>query len=1454
MKLETVVKASKAVSDEIDLKKLIETLMAGALETTGADRGLLFMPHNERFEAAVAARASDDGVVVTPLHSPIATTKSLQSIIKTVTYTRESVIIDDASQAETFIDDDYLQEGAARSLLCLPLLRQGHLVGVLYLENTRTIAAFTPERIAELDLLATRAATSLEIACLHNDLRESEAKFRSLMRKIQVAVVVHAADTRILSANSMAQELLGLSEAQLLGKTTTESAWRLLREEGSVMPQDEYPVNRVLASHSLLENYVIGIDRPDREEPVWVLVGGIPIFDEAENITQVIVNFTDITEQKKAEQKLAASEQLFRTLVEHSPDHIARYDLNLRRIYLNPVISKLFKASPDEVLGQTSKVASPLIDPEGFMGNLRKVIETGQERSDEIGFQTPQGEIRWASTRFAPEFDLEGKVESVLVISNDTTERKKAELQLTNTKQMYQTLVDNLPDCIARFDADGRRLFINSTAEKTFGLDRNTTRSQSLGASASSGQDEQNIALNQSIRRVFESGKPEVIEAQLETLKGRRDFEIRHIPERGEQGEISAVLGIAHDITETKQADKRNREHLHFLQSLDRFNQLLHEEGDIEQIMNRALKEVLDIFDGDRAYLAYPGDPDAETWSVHMESTRPEYPGILQQEPQPMNDSMSSLVQALLELNHPVAIGPGGQYSVPAETTEKFNVQSDLVMILRPMVDKPWLFGIQQCSHVRIWSDQEKRLFEEISHRLSDGLNNLLIRRNLRESEARFRLVFESTPVSIQEEDYSAVKRYLESLRPEFGDDLEAYLEQHPEVLDKCAALVRVIDINRASLALHEADNKDAILLRGLPETFIPETQAAYRDVLASLMGGETNFRKETEMLTLSGRRQHVDVFISVCPGYEKSLGKVLVSLIDITQRKQDEDSLRLAASVFSTSQEGILISDTHNRIIDINPAFTELTGYTREEALGKNPSFLSAGRQDKRFYAEMWQSINATGEWQGELWNMRKSGEVYPEWLSIIAVKDEQGQLQRYVGAFSDISIIKQHEADLERIAHYDMLTSIPNRRLLGNQLEKAIAHSRRNGKNLAVCYLDLDGFKPINDEFGHEGGDRMLVEIARRLEAMSRGEDTVARLGGDEFVLLWSDIGSKGDCVKALERILNKVAEPMLLEGQLVSVSASIGVTLYPDDSVDADSLLRHADHAMYTAKQLGKNRYQIFDARLERQISAQVELMEKIGSGLERGQFELYYQPKVDYRTGKAVGAEALLRWNDPVLGLVGPKEFISLIENDSMAFRMGRWVMEQAVRQARIWHEQGIRLPISINVFPRHLKHSTFVDDLRSAIASNWPQMPGDLLMIEIVETNDLEELEPIEQVIRQCLAMDISFSLDDFGTGYSSLVYLRRLSIQELKIDQSFVRDMLDDPEDEAIVVSVIRLGQAFGLQVVAEGVETVEQAQHLVDLGCHIVQGYGLGRPMPAHTLEKWYADYSALGVKECNK
>jgi diguanylate cyclase (GGDEF)-like protein/PAS domain S-box-containing protein len=1292
------------------------------------------------------------------------------------------------------------------------------------------------------------------------------------------------------------------------------------------------------------------------------------------------------------------------------------------------------------------------------MANLQKVIDTARECSDEISFRTPQGELRWASSRFAPEFDIDGKVQSVLVISNDITEKKLAESErleylqflenLDRVNQVLQTEGDieailkralnevlDIFDCDRAYlqypcdpDAasewhmpmecckpdypsplpDGRRLPYHPHIADTmramlesstpiplgphtdypippeitenlgvrsllatsicprvdrpwhFGIqqcsheriwtDQEKRLFEEIGHRLADGLNSLLITRNlrQSearFRLVFENSPvpiqeedysavkrhleslrprygddlagflaqhPEVVgecaalvrmvdinhaalalhgaeskqallnglpqifvpetfedfrdivvslmhgegkvrrESVLQTLQGHRysiDAFITVCP--GYEQSLEKILVSLIDITELKEAERERQQHLHFLESLDRINKVLQAEGNMQEILNRTLDEVLDIFDCSRAYLLYPADPDSPTWTAPIERTVPEYPGAFERGADiPMNNMVAWQMKLVLDADHPVTGGPGNEYPVVTPLREEFDIRAFIAMTLYPKDDKPWQFGIQECAYDRVWSDQEARLLEEIGHRLAEGLNNLVITRDLRESEERFRQVYENSPISVWEEDFSAVKPRLDELKAQH-DDLEAHLLAHPEVVKSLAGLVRVVNVNSATLELHEARSKEE-LYEGLPKTFIPESYDAFRKELIAIAAGETDMLFDGAVQTLGGKRREVSISFSVCPGYEQKLNKVFVSLYDITQRKQAEDSLRLAASVFSTSQEGILISDADNRIIDINPAFTRLTGYRREEALGKDPGFLSAGRQDPAFYAEMWQSINTTGEWQGEIWNRRKSGEVYPELLSIVAVRDAQGELQHFVGAFSDISMIKKHEEDLDRIAHYDMLTSVPNRRLLGDRLEQAIAHTRRHGGNLAVCYLDLDGFKPINDQYGHEGGDRMLVEIARRLESMSRGEDTVSRLGGDEFVMLWNDIDSEADCVRALERILDKVAEPMLLENEPVSVSASIGVTLFPDDDVDADSLLRHADHAMYTAKQLGKNRYQIFDARLERQISAQAELLAMVARGLDRKQFELYYQPKIDFPARTVVGVEALLRWNDPVLGLVSPKEFLSLIENDTLAFRMGRWVMEEAVRQAKRWDKQGIKLPVSINIFPRHLKSRTFIDDLRNAIETHWPQMPKHRLLMEIIETSDLEELAPIEEVIKECLSMGVSFSLDDFGTGYSSLVYLRQLSIEEIKIDQSFVRDMLEDPDDEAIVVGVISLGRAFGLRVVAEGVESNEQAQYLVDLGCTIVQGYGLGRPMPMYAFQKWYANYLANELKLC--
>jgi diguanylate cyclase (GGDEF)-like protein/PAS domain S-box-containing protein len=1022
--------------------------------------------------------------------------------------------------------------------------------------------------------------------------------------------------------------------------------------------------------------------------------------------------------QDEAKRQLVASEQLFRALVENSPDPIARYDRELRRVYVNPAIRKLFQHPVEQVLGATPATTSPLVDPDSYMANIRRVIESAEDCIDEGAYRTLGGEIRWSSWRFTPELGADGKVATVLVVS--------------------------------------------------------------------------------------------------------------------------------HDITERKQAEEERRAHMRFLESMDRVNRAIQGTNDVEHMMGDVLQVVLDVFACDRAFLLHPCDPGDTHWTVPMERTRPEYPGVLALgQAIPMDTDVANTLQTLLDHPGPLLFGLEAGFPLPRSAAEQFSIKSIMSMALHPKTGKPWQLGLHQCSRVREWTPEEVRLFEGVGRRISDALGTLLTTRDLRESEERFRLVFENSPVPIWEADFSLVKARLDEIKASLGGDIEDHLVDHPECVRQCAKLVRLVDVNRAAIDLHAANSKSA-LFRGLAKAFTDQSYVAFRQGLGSLARGETEMLTDSAVRTLAGERREVTVYLSVCPGYEQTLAKVLVSLIDITERKRSEDDLRLAASVFATSQEGILISDAQNRIIDINPAFTTLTGYERDEALGRNPGFLGAGRQSPAFYADMWRTIETKGAWQGELWNRRKSGEVYAELLSVIAVKDQQGRLEHYVGAFSDISVIKEHEADLDRIAHYDALTSVPNRRLLGDRLEQAIARAQRLGKNLAVCYLDLDGFKPINDQYGHGGGDRLLVEIARRLQAICRADDTVARLGGDEFVILWNDIGDESECSRALERILEEVSTPMLLDGVQVSVSASVGVTMYPDDDVDADSLLRHADHAMYSAKQLGKNRYQVFDSRLERQISSRADFLAKVTRGLDCGQFELYYQPKVDCVAGRMVGVEALIRWNDPILGLVGPKEFLPLIENDNLALHVGRWVMDQAVRQGRVWHEAGLDVPISINVFPRHLKYPTFIDDLRNAIANHWPDMPAHRILLEIVESSDLEELDPIEAVISECLGLGIGFSLDDFGTGYSSLVYLRRLSVEELKIDQSFVRDMLEVPDDQAIVAGVIGLGRAFGLRVVAEGVEHEQQARYLVELGCSVVQGYGLGRPMPAAKLQQWLADFSS--------
>jgi diguanylate cyclase (GGDEF)-like protein/PAS domain S-box-containing protein len=564
----------------------------------------------------------------------------------------------------------------------------------------------------------------------------------------------------------------------------------------------------------------------------------------------------------------------------------------------------------------------------------------------------------------------------------------------------------------------------------------------------------------------------------------------------------------------------------------------------------------------------------------------------------------------------------------------------------------------------------------------------------------------------------------------------------------------------------------------------------------------------------------------------------------DITEHRQALAQVALAASVFSHSREGIMITDTGGSILDVNDAFTRITGYNRAEVLGKNPRLLSSGRQGESFYAALWGSLADKGHWYGEVWNRRKNGEVYAEMLNISAVRDAQGLAQHYVALFSDISLAKAHQKQLEHVAHFDALTGLPNRVLLADRLQQGMTQAQRRGQLLAVAFLDLDGFKGVNDAHGHEAGDQLLVALASRLKQALREGDTLSRMGGDEFVAVLVDLPDVASCEPLLSRLLLAAAQPVLWGGALLQVSASLGVTFFPQaDDVDADQLLRQADQAMYQAKLAGKNRYHVFDAEQDRSLRGHHESVERMRLGLSAQEFVLYYQPKVNMRSGVVIGAEALIRWQHPQRGLLLPGEFLPLIEGHTLAVALGEWVIATALTQMTQWAAQGLVLPVSVNISARQLQQADFVERL-TAILARYPALRPGLLELEVLETSALEDLAHVSQVIETCRTMGVNFALDDFGTGYSSLTYLKRLPVKLLKIDQSFVRDMLDDPDDLAILKGVVGLANAFGRDVIAEGVETVAHGARLLQLGCELAQGYGIARPMPAQALPGWVATW----------
>jgi diguanylate cyclase (GGDEF)-like protein/PAS domain S-box-containing protein len=581
---------------------------------------------------------------------------------------------------------------------------------------------------------------------------------------------------------------------------------------------------------------------------------------------------------------------------------------------------------------------------------------------------------------------------------------------------------------------------------------------------------------------------------------------------------------------------------------------------------------------------------------------------------------------------------------------------------------------------------------------------------------------------------------------------------------------------------------------------------------------------------------------------YDNGNGLVFLSsyLIDDSAQMAMYQHMQMLSGVFQSIKECLCVTNAAGLILDVNPAFERTTGYSRNEVLGENPRILKSGRHNDNFYRSMWNDLAEKRSWQGEIWNRRKNGEVYPELLSITSVLDRYGNVIRHIGVFTDISNIKQQQQAMERLAHYDILTGLPNRALFTDRLKIALAKARRDKTMLAIAYLDLDGFKPVNDTYGHKAGDRLLYSVARRMTSMLRESDTIARIGGDEFAMVLSGASSHADYLSIIGRFLTQLSTPFLQPEATVSISASIGVTFYPEDDSDPETLLRHADQSMYQAKRDGRARYHAFSPEgpeKEKRAAPSIEDAARVDHALDRGEISLYYLPSVDLRLGKVAGMEAQPHWRHPDLGLLPYAEFMPSLQNPELDIRLGKWVARAAIADLHRWRENNLPLRLTLNVTKNLLLSPTFLAFLDEQLKL-YPLVRSNDLEISILAMSGQDEIAAAAPVLEACQRLGVSVVLGDFDTSYSSFVGLRRLPIQRLKLNQGIVRGMLGNPDDLAVVESVISLANAFKYQVVAECPENSASGALLLYMGCDLAQGYGISRPMEAKAIPDWLREW----------
>ena len=841
------------------------------------------------------------------------------------------------------------------------------------------------------------------------------------------------------------------------------------------------------------------------------------------------------------------------------------------------------------------------------------------------------------------------------------------------------------------------------------------------------------------------------------------------------------------------QAHSQLAEQLHRLQAIEKISAIIAQASDINSMLHDVLQQILTILGCDRSWLLYPCDPTAATWKVPMECSRQEWPGAGILDDLPMTDELAKIFHTVLHADGPITFDRvTDQNFANSDFTQKFSIQSQMLICLQPKIGKPWILGIHHCASLKKISLHEQATFWAIANRIADSLSSLLMLQDLTESEARFRVLMENAPEAI------------------FVLDSEQLTLL--QVNDKLSELCGISRAQLLKTGLSSILTQQPTLQQAIEECVAGKTPCV-----------ELNFTNHQQ------KKLVVEVRLVKLPASQKSL--IRGSITDITARKQEEVQLRKLSSALQQTGDAISITDKDGFIEYVNPAFEQITGYVAAVAIGKRPSLLRSQRHDKAFYQNLWRTISAGQIYADIIINRKFNGSLYYEEKTISPLKDAEGNITHYISSGRDITERMELQQRMQYLAHHDILTDLPNRALFFDRLEQALSHAVRNNSMLAVMFLDLDRFKNINDTLGHDVGDRVLKKAAKRLSKQLRASDSIARLGGDEFAILLENIESIENAKGVAQGLVSCFSKAFTINKRELFVTTSLGISIFPSDGDNANQLLKNADIAMYQAKKLGKDTYQCYYKEMNELADKHFTLESELHHALEKDEFRLHYQPKIDLHTQQIIGSEILLRWQHPTLGLIPPDEFIPLLEETGMIVAVGEWTLATACQHLKQWLAEGLQPgSIAINLSARQFTSSGLEKRLIEII--DLYQIPHQLIEIEITESLLIKNQATAERILNHFRQQGITLALDDFGTGYSSLSYLKRFPIDVIKIDQSFIADLPGDDGDSALVNSIIAMAQALKLTTVAEGIESPQQQQHLQQKGCDIGQGYLFSRPL----------------------